>query len=176
MSRNVRFVLLLLCGLVLASAGSAAAQIAAQVRVDALVTEAYPQLTMYASIIDENGDLVPGLTPGQFELQEDGVTLSEISIEEISSPIRQVFVLNSRADMDRNDITGRTYYDHAREALFDWWSLPEVSRFGNFDDLTLVTADAALITHSGTAASLSSVLDRSDPGFADLSYVPMPSE
>ncbi len=142
----------------------AAAQISASVRVSAPNTDKFPNITMYLAILDSSGRRIPGLPRSSFSLIEDEVPIIDFSIEETLVGTRQIYVINTNPDLKVRDSLGRSRFDHVQEALLEWWQQPSASPYG-LDDLSLITGDGDLISHSPSAAELAALLDRYQPSF-----------
>lgn len=65
---------ILILAFLLATGQAVLAQAGVNVKLDNVDVSAFPKLTAYATVIDENGLPIPGLTADRFELVEDGRT------------------------------------------------------------------------------------------------------
>jgi hypothetical protein len=142
----------------------AAAQISASIRASAPITDQFPNITMYLSVLDNSGRRIPGLPRSSFSVIEDEIPIIDYAIEETLVGTRQIFVINTNLDLKVRDGLGRSRFDLIQEALLDWWQQPSASPYG-LDDLSLITGERDLISHSPTAAELAALLDRYQPSF-----------
>jgi len=144
----------------------AAAQVQVTVRISPPTTNQFPQVTLFVAVVDSTGRYIPGLPPSSFSVLEDESPISDVTIHEKQVGTRQVYVINTTSGLRLRDAHGRTRFDLIRQALLDWWQLPTAILYG-IDDLSLVTADGALVTHSKSTADLASTLDHLTPTFED---------
>jgi len=129
--------LLALVGYALALTFSqASAQTGASVRLSAPETEAFPQVSLFAAVDDETGVRISGLTAFDFQVIEDETEIADLEVEEVQAGTRQVFVLNTNADLRIRNTLGQSRFELARAALLRWWQLPEAGVVG-LDDLCL---------------------------------------
>ena len=137
-----------------------------EVRLAAAVVDAFPQVTLFASASDAQGRRLAGLPPEAFQILEDEseVTLEALQEEEVGA--RLVFVLHTARGLKLQDSLGRRRYDFVRQALQDWWRMPEAARIGR-DDLSLWTDDGPVVSHSDSAAELASALGALEPAFTE---------
>ncbi len=152
-------------GLVAASVVPARAEEGVSVRLSPPIVDSFPQVTLYASVLDASGRRLPSLPSGAFQVVEDGATLPQVVAREVMVGTRQVFVLNSGRGLRFRDATGRTRYDYLRQALLAWWRHSAATTFAA-DDLTLVTADGTLVAHGPSSAELASHLRSHQPTYA----------
>jgi hypothetical protein len=61
---------------------------------------------------------------------------------------------------------GNSRFDLTRQTLLDWWRRPEFNQVG-VDDLSLITIDGTLQSHSRAAVNLATALDHHQPTFPD---------
>ena len=146
--------------------GRAGAQDRLILRAYAPSIAAFPLMSINVSLTDNNGQRIAGLAESDFTLLEDGVELPATSAEEISLGTRQAFVINTNADMRVRNAAGLSRYDQIRDALLEWWRLPEASLL-DADDLSLITQEGILIQHSSSSAELASRLNGFEPIFQD---------
>ena len=144
----------------------AAAQVRATVRISPPTTDQFPQVTLFVAVVDSTGRHIPGLPPSSFSVLEDESLISDVTILEKQVGTRQVYVINTTSELKLRDALGRTRFDLVRQALLDWWQLPTAILYG-IDDLSLVTAEGALVTHSKSTADLASTLAHLTPSFED---------
>ena len=144
----------------------AAAQVRVTVRISPPTTNQFPQVTLFVAVVDSTGRYIPSLPPSSFSVIEDESPISEVTIHEKQVGTRQVYVINTTSALKLRDAHGRTRFDLVRQALLDWWQLPTAILYG-IDDLSLVTAEGALVTHSRSAADLASTLAHLTPSFED---------
>lgn len=154
-----------LLGLAAASVVPARAQEGVSVRLSPPIVDNFPQITLYASVLDAGGRRLPSLPSGAFHVVENEVTLRQVVAREVMVGTRQVFVLNTSRGLRFQDATGQTRYDYLRQALLAWWRHPAASTFAA-DDLTLVTADGTLVAHSPSSAELASHLRSHQPSYS----------
>jgi len=142
----------------------AAAQDSLIVQISAVRTDSFPDMVMYASVSDQDGNRLTGLTPQNFTILEDENELPATSVQEERIGTRQIFVLNTSLALGLRDASGKTRYDYARQALYGWWQLPDAAQVG-LDDLSLYTSEAVLAEHQSAAALLASRLAGFTPAF-----------
>jgi hypothetical protein len=138
----------------------------ADARLSAVIVDSFPQVTLYASIRDDQGRRLADLPPGAFQILEDDVEVPVESAAEEEAGARLVFVLHTARPMELRDPLGRRRYDAIREELQAWWRQPGAARVGQ-DDLSLWTDDGPVVSHSDSAAELSSVLAALEPAFTE---------
>jgi hypothetical protein len=158
---------LLLGLLVLASipTSQANAQASAVVFASEVVTEAFPTLTLYLTVFDGDGNRISGLSSDSFSILEDEAAILDLQVEETQVGTRRIIVINTHSDLKVRDSLGRTRFERIRAALLDWWQRPDVSVL-DIDDLTLLTTEGPLVTHSPFPADLASTLDHTTPAYA----------
>lgn len=145
---------------------SAAFQIRAIVRTSQPIVDKFPQISLFVAVMDSTGRHITGLPSSSFSVIEDENQLSVVEVNEEQIGTRQVFVINTSSKLKLRDSHGRTRFDRARTALLDWWKLPEASLY-DIDDLSLMTAEGVLVSHSESTADLASTLDHTSPTFDD---------
>jgi hypothetical protein len=143
---------------------SAAAQSGGTARITTLEYEAFPELTLYFSLLDDRGEFIPGLESGDITVQEDGGAIQVQGVEAVRAGTRQVFALNTSAGFQLKDELGFRLYDHLRADLIDWWASEPASEYG-VDDLTLITRSGPIVTHGTLAAQLAAELTDFEPSF-----------
>lgn len=143
--------------------GPAQAQGGASVRLSPPVVDNFPEITLYATVTDDEGRYIPSLPATTFQISEDGTPIP-VAVEEVETGARQVFVLQTTEGMGVRDSLGRTRFERLRESLLAWWRLPEAAQVG-VDDWSLVTAEGPLASHEDAAADLAARLDRHQPAF-----------
>ena len=141
---------------------SAGAQTQVAVRLSPPLTDEFPTITLYLSVIGATGSHLPGLGVRDFTVLEDEQVASIAGVREMQVGARQVFVVNTSRGLAIRDSSGRTRFDHALQALLEWWARPDAAAFG-IDDLTLLTADRELVVHRSMTAALASALDQFGP-------------
>lgn len=141
----------------LAAGFPASAQTGFTVHLSAPSTELFPQVSFYLTVSDSAGRMVRGLPPEAFRLVEDLAAVADPTVTDAVVGTRQVFVINASPGMRVRDPSGRTRFDYLRQALLDWWQLPDAAPYGA-DDLTLVTPDGVLVAHSPASAEVAASL------------------
>jgi hypothetical protein len=164
--RALKPILALLLIMVWTSWGPASAQMQATVHASAPVTDRFPQITVFVTLFDGSGRRIPGLPPSSFSVLEDEIPLLDLTVTEKDVGTRQVFVINTSADLKVRDALGYSRFEIVRDALLEWWQLPEASLL-NVDDLSLITAEGAQVIHSQSTADLASSLVHLAPAFKD---------
>jgi hypothetical protein len=142
------------------------AQSAVAVRASLPITDQFPQIALYIAVVDATGRYIPDLRASSFTVIEDNNPIPDLTIEETQVGTRQIFVINTTSGLKLRDPLGNSRFDLVREALLDWWQLSEATLYG-IDDLILVTADGALVSHSQSTADLASMLNNLEPSFED---------
>lgn len=144
----------------------ATAQSAVAVRASPPITDQFPQITLFIAVVDGTGRYIPGLLAPSFTVIEDNNPIPEVTVQETQVGTRQIFVINTNSGLKLRDPLGNSRFDLVRQALLDWWQNPEANLYG-IDDLSLVTAEGALVSHSRSTADLASALDNLEPSFED---------
>lgn len=152
-------------GLAAALARPARAQEGVRVRLSAPLLDSFPQIVLYASVLDASDRPLSSLPSSAFQVVEDDQTINPATAREVMLGTRQIFVLNTSRGLRFQDASGLTRYDYIRRALLAWWRRSGAARFAA-DDLTLVTADGTLVAHSPSSAELASHLSRHQPSYA----------
>jgi hypothetical protein len=142
------------------------AQSAVAVRASLPITDQFPQIALYIAVVDATGRYIPDLRASSFTVIEDNNPIPDLTIEETQVGTRQIFVINTTSGLKLRDPLGNSRFDLVREALLDWWQLSEATLYG-IDDLSLVTADGAFVSHSQSTADLASMLNNLEPSFED---------
>ena len=161
--------LLILLLLTLLTAGlipSALAQTDISLLLSELNIESFPRISFFAQVTDDSGHRIPGLTSDNFRILEEDAEASDIVVGETTVGSRIVFALNTNFGLRIRDSLGDSRFDIARQALLDWWRLPEFNRVG-VDDLSLIVLEGTLQSHSRAAADLATALDHHQPTFPD---------
>jgi len=161
--------LLILLLLILLSAGlipSALAQTDISLHLSELNIESFPKISLFAQVTDDRGDRLLGLTSDSFRILEENAEASDIEVGETTVGSRIVFALNTNFGLRIRDTLGDSRFDLTRQVLLDWWRRPEFNRVG-IDDLSLVTIDGTLQSHSRAAVDLATALDHHQPTFPD---------
>jgi hypothetical protein len=140
------------------------AQQVTNLRTSRPITDDFPQITVYLAVTDGAGGHVSGLSAANFSVLENETLLLGHTVIEEQVGTRQVFLINTTADMKVRDSLGRSRFDLARQALLSWWQTPAASLVG-IDDLRLITAEGILITHTRSAADLAATLNEFSPSF-----------
>ena len=159
-------ILLLLMLLTAGLVPSALAQTDISLRLSELNIGSFPRVSFFAQVTDDRGHRLLGLTSANFRVLEENAEASDVEVEEIMVGSRIVFAVNSNIGLRIRDSLGHSRFDLARQALLDWWRLPEFNRVG-VDDLSLIAADGILQSHSRAAVDLATVLDHHLPTFPD---------
>jgi hypothetical protein len=157
------FVLVLFTGL---GALPTRAQQTVEVNISPPLTDHFPTITFYLSVVDNSGRRIPGLPLTSFDILEDEskIPFQTLSVVEAELGTRQIFVINTNADMGVRDTLGQSRFDLARQTLLGWWQLPVVGTYG-IDDLYLITHEGELVTHSPYPGELASTLFNFNPTF-----------
>jgi pSer/pThr/pTyr-binding forkhead associated (FHA) protein len=144
------------------------AQLNVDVRTSPPLTDQFPTITLFLSVVDNSGRRIPGLPPTSFDVLEDSskIPFQNLSVTEAELGTRQIFVINTNADMKVRDTLGQTRFDLALQALLEWWQLPAAGTYG-IDELYLITHEGEWVTHSSYPAELASTLDNFIPIYAD---------
>lgn len=142
------------------------AQTGASVFASEVVTDDFPRMTLYLTVFDSDGNRISNLSAGSLSVLEDEAVILDLEVEETRVGTRRIIVLNTHADLKVRDSLGRTRFERIRNALLNWWQRSDVGNL-DVDDLTLITAEGALVTHSPFPAELASVLDHLTPAFSD---------
>jgi len=161
--------LLVLLLLTLLSAGlipSALAQTDISLHLSELNIESFPVVSLFAKVTDDRGHRLLGLTSDNFRILEENAEASDIEVGETTVGSRIVFALNTNFGLRIRDTLGDSRFDITRQVLLDWWRRPEFNRVG-VDDLSLVTIDGTLQSHSEAAVDLATTLDHHQPTFPD---------
>lgn len=158
---------LILGGLAFAG-GPASAQGQLEIRISDLQAQSFPEVSVYLSVFDGSGRRVPGLPSGAFTVFENQAEIAPEQVQQLEVGTRQVFLLDTSAAMGVRDSQGRTRFDFVRSALLAWWRGSDASALG-IDDLSLLTSDGVLVSHSSNAAELSAALAALEPTFPDRS-------
>ncbi len=144
----------------------ATAQSAVAIRASLPITDQFPQITLFIAVVDGMGRYIPGLLAPSFTVIEDNNPIPDVTIQETQVGTRQIFVVNTTSGLKLRDALGNSRFDLIRQALLDWWQLPEATLFG-IDDLSLVTTEGTLVSHSRSTADLASILSNLEPSFED---------
>lgn len=157
------FVLVLFIGL---GAFPTHAQQTVEVSISPPLTDHFPTITLFLSVVDDTGRRIPGLPLTSFDILEDEskIPFQNLSVAETEVGTRQIFVINTNADMGVRDTLGQTRFDLAHQTLLSWWQLPVVGTYG-IDDLYLITHEGELVTHSPYPGELASTLFNFTPSF-----------
>lgn len=155
-----------LCAVLCLLAIPARAQSAEAVRVSLPITDQFPQISLFIAVVDGTGRYMPGLLAPSFTVIEDNNPIPDVTIQETQVGTRQIFVINTTSGLKLRDTLGNSRFDLVRQALLDWWQLPEATLYG-IDDLSLVTAEGVLVSHSRSAADLASMVNNLEPSFDD---------
>lgn len=134
------------------------------VRVSRPITDDFPRITLYLSVTDGAGEHISGLSASNFSVFENDALQLDHTITEEQVGTRQVFVINTTADMKVRDSLGRSRFELARQALLSWWRTPAASVI-DVDDLRLVTAEGILLSHTRSTADLAATLDEFTPTY-----------
>ncbi len=133
-------------------------------RVSRPISDDFPQITLYISVTDGAGEHISGLTSSNFSVFENDALQLDHTVTEEQVGTRQVFVINTTADMKVRDALGRSRFELARQVLLSWWRMPAVSEI-NVDDFRLVTAEGILVSYTRSTADLAATLDEFTPTF-----------
>jgi hypothetical protein len=155
-----------LCAVLFLVVLPAAAQSAVAVRASLPITDQFPQISLFTAVVDGTDRYIPGLLAPSFTVIEDNNPIPDVTIQETQVGTRQIFVINTTSGLKLRDTLGNSRFDLVRQALLDWWQLPEATLYG-IDDLSLVTAEGVLVSHSRSAADLASMVNNLEPSFDD---------
>ena len=128
-----------------------------------IVTD-FPSISINLNITDTMGQRIASLRPDDFSILEDDTIIDDLALEVVELGTRQVFVINTNADLRVRDTVGRSRYDLIRNALINWWRLPDASLLDR-DDLSLLTQEGTLVQHTSSSAELASALNAFEPDF-----------
>jgi hypothetical protein len=151
---------------IMLSQGEVVAQTGASLRATSPKVDLFPAISLYLSLTDSDGRHIPNLLSRNFVVLEEGKPIYGAKVEEQIIGTRQIFVLNSTRNMRARDSLGLTRFDYVRRALLDWWSLPKSASVG-IDDLSLLTVDRTIVTHTSLSAELAAALTAYEPEFRD---------
>lgn len=154
----------LLAGVVIGVATIAAAQTTARIDLTEPSTTDFPRVTFYASVVGPDGFRIHALPPTSFLVTEDGQAISDFDVTEESIGARQIYALNSVEALRRRDALGVTRLDQVRQALIDAWEGRPASSAA--DDISLLTATEALISHRSAAREVASAFEAWSATFA----------
>lgn len=161
--RQFRIICLSIAGLcLLMSQHLASAQSEARLRISKPFIDQFPHISLYLSLLDDDGRHIPRLTAENFIPIEDGVTLDLDDLAEITIGTRQLFILNTTRALRGRDALGWTRFDYIREALLDWWGKDQSAKIG-LDDLSLISLEGPLVLNSRSAAQLASAIAAYEP-------------
>ncbi len=121
---------------------------------------------MSLSITDAFGRHVPDLSNENFTVIEDGQAIAVDQVEEVTVGTQQIFIFNTSRGLRARNALGLTRYDYVRSALIEWWGKNEAATIG-IDDLSILTIDGPLVTHSPFAAELASAINSYEPEFEE---------
>ncbi len=159
---------LLLFTLILGSTGTSGhAQDALRLHLSEPDLANFPQVTLYAQVLDGAGLRQRGLGSEDFSLEEDSNPILAFSVGEETVGAQLVYAINTDVGLRIRDTLGRSRFDLAKAALLDIWSRPEFGQL-EIDDLTLLTNDQVLAQHSDSAAELASSLNAAQPTFEQV--------
>jgi len=154
------------CVLALFPLSSVQAETAGRVLISSPDTSRFPEITFFASIIDDQGQHIPNLSDANVQVLEDSEIISQTDLTEEIGGTRQVFAINSVRGLRGRDAEGLTRFDYVRLGLMEWWSRADAADAGA-DDLVLLTADSPLTTHASMAAELAAALDQYEPTYTE---------
>ncbi|MEJ2562173.1 MAG: hypothetical protein P8Z42_05725, partial [Anaerolineales bacterium] len=138
------------------------------VRVSRPITDDFPRITLYLTVTDGAGEHISGLSASNFSVFENDALQLDHTVTEEQVGTRQVFVINTTADMKVRDSLGRSRFELARQALLSWWRTPAASVI-DVDDFRLVTAEGILVSHTRSTVDLAATLDEFTPAFEESS-------
>jgi hypothetical protein len=142
------------------------AQSAVAVRASLPITGQFPQISLFIAVVDGRGRYIPDLLAPNFTVIEDNNPIPDVTIQEMQVGTRQIYVINNTSGLRLRDPLGNSRFDLVRQALLDWWQIPDATLYG-IDDLSLVTAEGALVSHSRSTADLASTVNNLEPSFGD---------
>lgn len=146
--------------------GDAVAQTGASLRATSPIVDLFPTVSLYLSLTDSEGEHIPDLSSRNFVVLEDGKPIHGAMVEEQNIGTRQVYILNTTRNMRGRDSLGLTRFDYVRRSLLEWWSRPQSSTIG-IDDLSLLTDEGTIVTHTSLAAELAASLTSFEPDYRD---------
>jgi hypothetical protein len=143
---------------------SASAQDAIKISLSDPILDSFPQVTLFAQVRDKTGQPIRDIPAAAFSLLEDNQTISNFTVEQVRVGTRLVFALNTSPALRIRDSLGRSRYDLVRNALLEWFALPEYAPLG-VDDLSLITAEGVQVAHTRATADIASELGKLAPSF-----------
>ncbi|MGH2521467.1 MAG: hypothetical protein ACRDH2_03090, partial [Anaerolineales bacterium] len=133
------------------------------VTVTAVDTSGFPEIRVYLSVNNVEGERLPGLSAGPFELSEDGSPVSELTVIEQEVGVQAVFVLDTSAAFKVRDANGVNRLDHIRQALADF---AQAQMQDELDDVTVLSPEGMLIGHSTRGGEVAAALEAYTTTFA----------
>jgi len=144
---------------------SARAQTAIKLGVSSVAVDSFPTVTVYLTFADPEGRAIPDLPLGAVTIREDGSARPDPSVTKTEVGSRQIFAILTGRGLRIRDSQGRSRFDLVRQALLDWWAMPEFAGYGA-DELTLITSEGPLAVHA-PIATLRSALGTHQPAFVE---------
>jgi hypothetical protein len=114
-------------------------------QITAVDSSAFPQISAFVQVSDAAGARVPGLTEQDFQLVENGVSVSQLTVAEQDVGVQVVFVLDTADAFGARDINALTRLDHLKNDLLAY--AQDGMRAG-LDDVTILTAEGPVVAHA----------------------------
>lgn len=109
----------------------------------------FPQILAYLDVNDAQGDFVPGLSPEQITIQENGTALPLTALVETHPGAQFVVAINPGSSFGIRNSKAISRYEYLKEALAAWGK----SRQGStVDDLSLLINRGPEISHTNDPA------------------------
>jgi FHA domain len=124
----------------------------------------FPHMTAYLDVLDPSGGFVHGLTLHEVAIQENGVSIPVTDLTEQKPGVQFVIAISPGATFVVRDASGTTRYESLLNGILagSW-----TTQTAGDDDLSLLTLDGPLVTHTSDPARLQSGL---------VSYIPDDSD
>ena len=144
--------------------GSASAQSGSTVVITPPDTSDFPHLATFLDVHDPSGGFVHALTPQDVTIQEDGVSLPVVDLEQKTPGVQFVIAITPGASFNIRDSMGVSRYEYLLQGLLSgtWTNQPS-----GVDDFSLLTIGGPQLTHSSNPASLLTALKEYVPGEQD---------
>ncbi len=78
---------------------------------------AYPRVSLFVRVLDESRRGLPGLTPADFTLEEDGQPIADFTLEPAALGLHVAFVMDPGPDPERVGETGQATLEEARAVV-----------------------------------------------------------
>lgn len=128
------------------------------------VIESFPMVQLFLQVRDGSGVPIGELPASAFSVLEDNQEAPDLIVEEVELGTRLVFALNTSPALRIRDTLGRSRYELVRNALLEWFALPEHGPLG-VDEYSLITAEGIQLDRSNASADIASVLNNFPPTF-----------